>query len=101
MGEWRRAIRSAAIMHLWQEYGITYEPIVEIVTELALDRSLRYREALEDWAEAKAEEDAFAWPASRWHSEICYRLLKVEAKVEGGAAAWIEARAKEVRAIAD
>ena len=101
MGEWKRAIRSAAILHLWQVYGITYEPIVEIVTELALDRSLRYLEALEDWAKAKAERDAFAWPSTRWHSEICYRLLKVEANVEGGAAAWIEARAKEVRAIAD
>lgn len=101
MGARRKAVRCAAVMHLWQKHGITYVPIVEIITEMALDRSLRYQEALEDWATAKAEEDFFPWPSSRWHSEICYRLLKVDARVEGGAAAWMEARAKEVRAIAD
>lgn len=101
MGAWRNAVRCAAGMHLWQQHGISYVPIVEIVTEMALDRSLHYQEALEDWTKAKAEAEAFSWTSTRWHSEICYRLLKVDARIEGGAAAWMEARAKEVREIAD
>lgn len=100
--ERREIVEDAAVLHLWQAHGITYRPIVQIVAEMALDRSLRYAEALEDWAQAKAlETPCGCWPSSRWHSEICYRLLKVDARVEGGAAAWMEARAKEVRAIAD
>lgn len=100
--ERREIVEDAAVLHLWQAHGITYRPIVQIVAEMALDRSLRYAEALEDWAKAKAlETPCGCWPSSRWHSEICYRLLKVDARVEGGAAAWMEARAKEVRAIAD
>ena len=100
--ERREIVADAARRHLWRAFGITYKPIVEVVAEMALDRSLRYWEALEEWATVKAlETPCGCWPATRWHSEICYRLLKVDAKVDGGAAAWIEARAKEVRAIAD
>lgn len=100
--ERRENVEDAATLHLWQRYRVTYRPIVQIVAEMALDRSLRYAEALEDWATAKALETPYGcWPSTRWHSEICYRLLKAGDECPGGAAAWMEARAKEVREIAD
>jgi hypothetical protein len=100
--EHRETVYDTALMHLWKNHGITYRPIVEIVAEMALDRSLRYEDALEDWTTAKALETPYGcWPATRWHSEIGYRLLKVDAKCGGGIGPWMEARAKEVREIAN
>ena len=100
--ERREIVEDAAVLHLWKAHGITYRPIVQIIAEMALDRSLRYAEALEEWVTAKALETPYGcWPATRWNSEIGYRLLKANAKCGGGIGPWMEARAKEVRDIAN
>jgi hypothetical protein len=92
---------NSGILWLWQEYGITYRPIVAIVVVMAMNENLSLADALKWWAEWEAKDKSFAWPASRWRSEICYRLLKVGQEPPGGLAAWFEARAKEVRDIAN
>lgn len=97
----RRLIANAAIMHLWQKFRITYRPIVAIVADMAAD-GVSFEEALEAWAEGEAIESVYGcWPASRWRSEICYRILKGDGEVPGSLEAWFEARVEEVRAIAD
>lgn len=98
-----RAVRCAAIMHLWQRYKITYMPIVAIVATMAQDEIRGFEETLEDWAASNPclGEIAYHWPASRWRSEICYRLLKAGEDAPGGVEEWFKARAKEVREIAD
>ena len=90
-----------AIRHLWMSYGLTYRPIVAIVAVMAADEKRSLEAALEWWAEWEAEGKPYAWPAARWRSEICYRLLKVGQEAPGGLSGWFEARAKEVREIAD
>lgn len=102
------AAAKAAIRHLWQRHRITYKPIVTIVFDMALDSSRSYEAALEDWAatqcgppEQPIAGKRYSWPASRWHSEICYRLLKAGEECPGGVAAWFKAEAKEVRQLAE
>lgn len=90
-----------AIRYLWMSYGMTYRPINAILAVMAADEKRSFESALEWWALWEAEGKPFAWPASRWRSEICYRLLKAGQEAPGGLAAWFEARAKEVRDIAN
>lgn len=90
-----------AIRYLWMSYGMTYRPIYAILAVMAADERRSFESALEWWARWEAEGKPFAWPASRWRSEICYRLLKAGQEAPGGLAAWFEARAKEVRDIAN
>lgn len=92
---------NTAIRYLWMSYGLTYRPIVAITAVMAMDEKQSFESALEMWAEWEAEGKPYAWPASRWRSEICYRLLKVGQDAPGGLAPWFEARAKEVRDIAN
>lgn len=96
----------AAVQHLWQAHRITYRPIVMVVFGMALDERRTYEQVLQDWADyEQMGENHHRWPASRWHSEICYRLLKAEAEIPGGVLggipAWMQQRAKEVRELAD
>lgn len=92
---------TVAVRHLWKEYGITYMPIVMVVFGLACAPDTTYWEVLEMLTQYVAGRDGLpAWPVNRWHSEICYKLLKSGydgASVEG----WMEERAKEVRDIAN
>jgi hypothetical protein len=90
-----------AIRYLWAAFGLTYRPIVAIVAVMAEDEKRSFEEALEWWAQYEAEGKPYAWPASRWRSEICYRLLKVGQEAPGGLAAWMQARTEEVRRIAN
>lgn len=96
-----RESAAAAVRHLWQEHGITYRPIVMVVFGMACAPDTTYWEVLEIWAQYVAECDGFpAWPASRWHSEICYKLLKA-GYAGPSAEAWMKDRAREVREIAN
>jgi len=102
------AAAKATIRHLLQRHRITYKPIVTIVYDMALDSSRSYEAALKDWAatqcgppEQPIAGKRYSWPASRWHSEICYRLLKAGEECPGGVAAWFEAEAKEVRQLVE
>ena len=90
----------AAVRHLWQSHRITYRPIVMVVFAMALDERRSYEHVLQEWAEYEQIEGGY-WPASRWHSEICYRLLKAGVDAKGDAAAWMQQQAKEVRQLAD
>lgn len=91
----------AAVQHLWEAHRITYRPIVMVVFAMALYEGKSYEEALEDWADYEQVDEGHHWPASRWHSEICYRLLKAGAEAAGGVPDWMQQRAKEVRELAD
>ena len=91
----------AAIHHLWIAYRLNYRPIVAIVAVMAMDEKRSFESALRWWAEYEAEGKPYAWPASRWRGEICYRLLKAGQEAPGGLSGWFEARAKEVREIAN
>lgn len=93
-------IARAAVQHLWQAHRITYRPIVMVVFGMALDERRTYDQVLQDWADYEQVDEGHHWPASRWHSEICYRLLKAGADTDS-AAAWMQQRAKEVRELAD
>lgn len=92
---------TAAVRHLWTAHGIAYKPIIAIVAAMAEDEELSFENALQWWAEWKAQGESYAWPATRWKSEIAYRLLKVNAKCSGGIGLWMDARAREVREIAN
>lgn len=94
-------IAEAAIRLLWKEYHITYRPIVSIVAVMAMDEARSLEDALQWWADFEAIGKSFTWPASRWRSNICYRLLKVGQDAPGGLELWFKARAKEVRDIAN
>lgn len=91
----------AAVRHLWEAYRITYRPIVMVVFAMALYEGKSYEEALEDWADYEQVEEGHHWPASRWHSEICYRLLATEEEAETCVHVWLTRWAKEVRELAD
>lgn len=90
----------AATQHLWQCRRITYRPIVMIVFGMALDERRTYEQVLRDWAEYEQVSECHHWPARRWHSEICYRLLKANADTHC-VSAWMQQQAKEVRELAD
>lgn len=92
---------NSGIVWLWQEFGITYRPIVAITVVMAMDENLSFAKALRWWAEWEAKDKCFAWPATRWRSEICFRLLVKRIDVAGGLERWFEARAKEVREYAN
>ncbi len=94
-------IVETAIRLLWKKYHITYRPIVSIVAVMAMDETRSLDDALQWWTDFEAIGKAFSWPASRWRSNICYRLLKVGQDAPGGLEPWFKARAKEVREIAD
>lgn len=76
------------IMQWWR---VDYRPATMVLYHMALTGST-YREALEVWAEYEFDG---AWSPERWHSQICYRLLK--AWVTEPAAQWFDCRAQEVR----
>lgn len=98
---WERRCAAAA-REVTGRCGVNYRPVVMIVFDMALSPGKPYREALADWAAYEDFGNALLqWPACRWHSEICYRLLKAGADVPEGVAAWFDERAREVRAIAD
>lgn len=90
----------AAVQHLWQAHRITYRPIVMVVHAMALDERRTYRQVLQDWAEYEEVKEGHHWSASRWHSEICYRLLRAGAEPER-VSDWMKQQAKEVRELAD
>ena len=90
----------AAVQHLWQSHRITYRPIVMVVFGMALDERRTYEQVLQDWADYEQVGEGHHWPSSRWHSEICYRLLKAGADTDS-TAAWMQQQAKEVRELAD
>ena len=92
---------AAARLHLWAAFRITYPAIVSIVAAMATDDTMDFGEALAAWAGSWSEADGSGWSAARWRSEICYRLLKAGQEAPGGLAAWFEARAKEVRQLAN
>lgn len=94
-------IVETAIRHLWKDYRITYRPIISIVAVMAMDEARRLDDALQWWADFEAVGKPFAWPATRWRSNICYRLLKVGQEAPGGLEQWFKDRAREVREIAD
>lgn len=50
--------------------GITHRACVMVLFAMALD-GLSYVEAVKEWAEFDG-----GWDAHRWHTEICYHLLK-------------------------
>lgn len=97
----KEIIIDAAILHLWEAYGLTFRPIVAIVAVMAMDEKRSFEDTLQWWAEWEAQGKSYVWPAARWRSEICYRLLKAGQEAPGGLGAWFEARAKEVRDIAN
>ena len=90
----------AAVQHLWQAHRITYRPIVMVVFGMALDERRTYEQVLQDWADYEQVDEGHHWPACRWHSEICYRLLKAGAEPER-VSDWMKQQAKEVRELAD
>lgn len=90
----------AVVRHLWEKYRITYRPIVMVVHAMALDEKRTYRQVLQDWAEYEEVQEGHHWPASRWHSEICYRLLKAGADTDS-VPDWMQRAAEEVRELAD
>ena len=95
MDERERRIAAAARTHL-ARIGLNYRPAVMILYCMAAE-GYDYRHCLEEWA---AYEDTPTWTPDRWHSEMCYMLLKSKAEVVGGVAAWFEEQAKEVRRLA-
>ena len=109
MGSWmdnwsellERKCATAAIRHLWQKYGIAYRPIVMVVFAMACSPGAAYWDILETLAEYALDGCSLPpWPAARWHSEICYRVLKTGDSC-ASAEEWLRDRAKEVRDIAD
>lgn len=84
---------AAAARSVLVKYGVSYDPAVMVLFDMAL-KGCGYREAVDDWTAHKE-----AWSASRWHSEICYQLLK--AGIEERTANWFAERREEVVRLAD
>lgn len=89
----RELVCAAAAHSVLASHGVSYGPAVMVLFDMAL-KGCGYREAVDDWAGFKE-----TWTASRWHSEICYRLLK--AGIEERAANWFAERCEEVVRLAD
>lgn len=94
------ATARASVRHLWEAHRITYRPIVMVVFGMALDERRTYRQVLQDWADYEEVKEGLHWSATRWHSEICYRLLKAGVEPER-VSDWMKQQAKEVRELAD
>lgn len=82
-----------AARRILAKYGVAYRTAIMVLFDMAL-KGCGYREAVDDWTAYKE-----TWPASRWHSEICYRLL--EAGIEDRTANWFAERREEVVRLAD
>lgn len=54
-------------------WGIRHRACVMVLLAMVMEPRLTYREALKLWAEYEFDG---AWPPERWHSEICYHMLK-------------------------
>lgn len=93
------ATARASVRHLWEAHRITYRPIVMVVHAMALDEGRTYEQVLQDWAAYEKVGGSY-WPASRWHSEICYRLLKAGVELDD-VKDWMQQQAKEVRELAN
>lgn len=91
-----KRIARAVIEHM-TALGANRRPIVMIVFDMAVTPGKPYRDALADWA---AYEDEPVWPADRWHTEICYWLLKSRQEVPEGVAAWFDKQVGEVLQLA-
>lgn len=85
-----RRIAAAALRTL-ARYGVAGVPATMILFCMAAE-GMRYHEALAEWAAFKA-----TYSECRWHSEVCYALLK--AGIEERAADWFAARVREVKEI--
>lgn len=92
-----RRVARAAIRHM-NAIGANRRPVTMIVFDMAVSPGKPYKDSLLDWA---AYEDEPMWTAHRWHTEICFWLLKDGQEVPDGVAAWFEEQAREVRRLAD
>lgn len=100
--EWDDYLFEGAVRTMWQEYGLTYFPIVAIVFGMAMAPSLTFEEVLDAWCDEGCE--LFDWPREdppRLRSLICAKLLERLHDYPEGIDRWFEQRAEEVRAYAD
>ena len=99
--EWVRL----AVRHLYEEFNITFKPIVYLVAVMAAFPEMDYWDVLIEWsrhAHKILRQPSLEWMNSiQWHSELCYRVMKSGAEPEAGLEKWFEDRAKEVRELAD
>lgn len=93
-------IARAAARYLWEKHQISHRPIIMVVFAMALDEKRTYRQVLKEWAAYEEVKEGHHWTATRWHSEICYRLLKAGAEPER-VSDWMRQAAEEVRKLAD
>ena len=91
-----RQCAAAAVRHLREVHGITYGPIVMVAFAMACAPDVTYSDVLECLAQYVGGFDA-----QRWHTEICYHLLKSGTDLSSGTEQWFVDRAKEVRDIAN
>ena len=100
--EWDDSLFEGAVRIMWQEYELTYFPIVAIVFGMALAPGLTFEEVMETWCDEGCE--LFDWPREdppRMRSTICAKLLEKWHDYPEGVDKWFEKRAEEVRTYAD
>lgn len=100
--EWDDYLFEGAVRIMWQEYGLTYFPIVAITFAMAMAPGLTFEEVLEIWCDEGCE--LFDWPRDepqRVRALICAKLLARQHDYPDGIEKWFDQRAEEVRKYAD
>lgn len=78
--------------------GIEYRAATMVLFGMVAE-DVTYWESLRCFADYERVHEGISFAPERWHSEICYRLIK--AWIIEPPAQWFEVMAGEVRAIAD
>ena len=100
--EWDDYLFEGAVRIMWQDYGLTYFPIVAIVFGMAIAPGLTFEEVLDAWCSEGCE--LFDWPqidSPQMRAMICAKLLAKLYDYPEGIDKWFEKRAEEVRKYAD
>ena len=100
-----REMTRFAVRVLYEEFKITYKPIVYIAALMAADVELDYYDALEAWsrmAHKVLRQPSLEWmDVVQWNADLGYHILKAGAEPEDGLKKWFEDQAEEVRMLAD
>lgn len=99
MSENDRLLRTATLCaEVLARQGIKYRAATLVLFGM-VEADLTYWESLTCFADWERQHDGVRFPVERWHSEVCYQLIK--AWIIEPPAQWLEVMAGEVKQLAD
>lgn len=99
MNEEVRVLRAATLCaEVLARQGIKHRAATLVLFGM-VEGGLTYWESLACFADWERQHDGVRFPVERWHSEVCYLMIK--AWIVEPPAQWFEVMAAEVRQLAD